>query len=317
MRIGKSFTHHHMLLWGLLFLLAGLFFLRGPGPAPEIKPLSPSIRLYLHQQEQVVTIGFEEYIAGVVAAEMPASFELEALKGQAVCARTYAYNRMLQNHVYPQDADVTDDITNCQAYLSQEEFNLAHPGSGEAYWAKIGQAVGETAGIILLYEGQPADTVYHSTCGGQTENALDAWGKEVAYLHSVNCEYCRNSSYYERTTVLSASVLQTGLAWPEPVRAITVSERTAAGNVVWLEVDGQPVSGEEFRSRFSLPSRWLETEPSGDGFSVRTRGYGHRVGMCQFGAGGMAAAGYSYREIVGHYYAGSRCFDMAAGKYMD
>jgi stage II sporulation protein D len=314
MRIGRTFARKRRAYLWLLFLLAGAFWLRTP--SPEYETVARPVRLYLHRQDRVITLDFEDYIAGVVAAEMPATFDLEALKAQAVCARTYAYNRILTHHPYPKEADVTDDITNCQAYRSQADFIAAHPDQGEVYWRKIRQATAATAQIILLYDGAPADTVYHSTCGGQTESAADAWGKAVAYLSSVSCGYCQDSSYYERAKLFSGEALKQGLRWQETPTEITVLETTAAGNVRRIQIDGNVMNGEEFRNRLDLPSRHIRVQSVADSFIIQTRGYGHRVGMCQFGAAGMARAGFSCDEILARYYPGGKQFDAGRGSYL-
>ena len=136
---------------------------------------------------QTEQLPLEQYIAGVVAAEMPVSFDVEALKAQAVCARTYTCHRMVNGYTYPNGANVSDDPGSCQAYVSEAEFLARHPLNGRELYDKVTRAVAETAGEILLIDGRPLEALYHSTCGGRTEEASALWGSEIPGIHAVDC----------------------------------------------------------------------------------------------------------------------------------
>lgn len=280
----------------LIFILLIIFlvFYSGLFRKEETTP-EPLVKLYLSQQDQVIELKLEEYLAGTVAAEMPASFGLEALKAQAVCARTYAVRKIVTGRTYPRGADLSDDITCCQAYRTEK--------IAPALQAKIMQAVSETRGEIMLYRHEPIDALYHSTCGGQTESASNAWIKGCPYLKSVKCKYCTNSSHYSSQVTFSAQQIAArfGLS-PGRELKVQILERTSSGRVKKLQINDQSISGESFRHKLGLPSTWFSIEWQDHNLVITNRGYGHGVGMCQYGAGGMAQAGKNYREILEHYY---------------
>lgn len=262
---------------------------------------APKIKLYLSRENRIINLALEDYITGTVAAEMPANFDLEALKAQAVCARTYTLRRLLDPKLYPMGADVTDDIYNCQAYISQSEFKNRNPQNYKILWSKISQAVRETAGQIMVYNGEVIDALYHSTCGGQTESAVYAWGRDIPYLRSVECDYCRESKYYKTSQVFSIQDVQKITGTKSPIN-LGISEETPSGRVKRLKINQISFTGEKFRQIFNLPStNWTFTSAKGE-LIVNSRGYGHGIGLCQYGANGMAKAGKNYREILRHYY---------------
>ncbi len=261
------------------------------------------ITLYLHEQNKTIKLKLEEYIIGTVAAEMPASFELEALKAQAVSARTYALKRILGNVKYPLGADLSDDINSCQAYISPEDFKQKHGNKSDEYLNKITRAVVETKGETMVCDGQPIDALYHSTCGGQTESAAEVWQKDVPYLTTVNCKYCSQSKHFSTVQVFSVSELNglTGDGNCNQIK-IKVLEKTTSGRIKKLSVNNNLLTGEKFRNLLNLPSNWWQYEIINNQLVINSRGYGHGVGMCQFGADGMAKEGKKYRDILRHYY---------------
>lgn len=287
----------------ILILLAGVvvlvFWLNSLLSKPEF---NPQIKLYLHQTDQVIMMDFEEYLIGTVAAEMPASFEMEALKAQAVCARTYAYRRIIEEHPYPGGANLTDDINNCQAYISYPDFKSAHPYQTDMYYNKVKKAVKETEGMIMVYNNKPVDAVYHSTCGGRTESSAESWGNDIPYLQSVKCEYCQNSSYYQKEFSLTGYEIKTKLNEPKNRINVKVLERSKSGRVKKIKINDQTISGEKFRTLFNLPSGWFTIEVENNNYKVTTHGYGHGVGMCQFGSNGLALNGKKFAEILEYYY---------------
>lgn len=292
------------LLVGIFLLGAGLrSCMEGENQLPLLAE-KEMITLYHSGDRTTETLDFEEYILGVVAAEMPAAFELEALKAQAVCARTYAYQRILSGYAYPGGANVSDDPGTCQAYRSYEEFAKANPQDTEMYYERLRQAVQETRGEILVCGGAPLEALYHSTCGGKTEDAASAWGEELAGLESVDCAWCTASPCYrkEKTVPLSVIARVMGVKSGE---GLQITEWTASGRARKISAGGKTVSAEEFRRWLDLPSTWITLQRSGDNWIISTRGYGHGIGLCQYGAGGMAKEGFSYQEILSHYYSGA------------
>jgi len=245
----------------------------------------------------------ENYIIGTLAAEMPASFAMEALKAQAVCARTYAWRRLITEVNYPRGADLSDDINSCQAYISIDEFRRRHPQDTEFYLEKIKQAVFETRGEIMLYEGNPIDALYHSTCGGKTENAFDVYGQDVPYLRSVECEYCKESRYYKTVQVFSAQDINRIVPDTSSNHLnIEIIKRTKSGRTKQLKLGNSILTGAKFRTILNLPSCWWDFQIEDEKLIINSRGYGHGLGMCQYGAQGMAIKGEDYKKILKHYF---------------
>lgn len=272
---------------------------------------NPQINLYLHESNKTIQIDFEEYLIGTVAAEMPASFGIEALKAQAVCARTYAYKRIIEQHPYPQGANLTDDINNCQAYMSWQQFKSAHPYNTRMYYDKIRKAVKETEGLIMVFDGKPIDALYHSTCGGKTEDSVYAWGNDIPYLQSVKCKYCANSSYYQKEFLITGHDLKNKLNEKLNHINLRIMERSKNGRVKKLKINNQVISGEKFRFLFNLPSAWFYLEADDSNFKVKTHGYGHGVGMCQYGSNGIALEGKDFKEILNYYYQDIELYKLA------
>lgn len=301
-----------ILPWGLYELLKGDEEIRIQGDATKI-------RLLNHQTGEVLQLGLEEYIAGVVAAEMPASFPLEALKAQAVAARTYAVKRLqvpdprLQKGL--QQADVSSDPAINQAWISNEEmkarWGIWHH---QTYRDKVVRAVVETRGQVLVYQGQLIDPVYHSSCGGKgTENSEDVWKYAIPYLRRVECgghPSGNKEDVVELTLERLDSLLGTSLHSLPAAKLnnagglLSVKEKSAAGRVKTLAVGGKNFTGAELRSKLGLKSTYLTWQVEAGKVCFNTTGYGHAVGMCQYGAGAMAEKGAAYRDILYHYYTG-------------
>ncbi len=248
-------------------------------------------------------LGLEDYTRAVVGEEMGADWPLEALKAQAVLARTYAMYRE-QNRCAAQDYDL------CATVKSQMFDGDAVIKEGPALAAR------ETRGEILTYDGAPIEAVYHSTCGGRTEDAYDVWGRKYPYLISRKCRYCADSPYSRwkrriRISVLDDSLRRAGYMI-EGLKAIQVLERSRSRRIKTMRIIGESGSvvmkGTDFRkaSGYSaIPSTAFEAHRDGDSFVFVGRGSGHGVGLCQYGARGMALAGKNYREILRYYYPGT------------
>ncbi|KJS15142.1 MAG: stage II sporulation protein SpoIID [Peptococcaceae bacterium BRH_c4b] len=276
------------------------------------------VSLYLHRENKIVNIPLEDYLVGVVAAEMPAAFPMEALKAQAVAARTYVLKRMgageLVNPVYP-GADVSDDSRQCQAWISSEEMKKRWGTLGfyENY-LKIKRAVNATKGDIIIYQGEIIDPVYHSSCGGAgTENAADVWRFDIPYLKAVECPYDADPEP-KRTVLLTPEKVREVLqlkqealpvtAGSNKLPAIEVVDKTSTGRPKTVQVNGEMISAVTLRDYLGLRSTNFRLLPGPGGLTVETVGYGHGVGMCQYGVKGLALKGRDYREILKHYYTG-------------
>jgi MreB/Mrl family cell shape determining protein len=269
-----------------------------------------------------IEIGMEEYLVGVVAAEMPSSFHMEALKAQAVIARTYALQKRKEtggngckNHP---GSDLCTDSACCQAW-EDVGISLAKWPTDEApsYLQRIQEAVRATHNMIVTYEGEPIEAVYHSTCGGVTEAAAEAWSgnNSLFYLQSVECSYCRHSPYFKKEIVMESSAYAAALknqkgALPVlgegNIPLLEVRKCSSSGRNLLLSVGNseQIYSGTEVRSLLGLPSTFFRWHTENGRIIFTTRGHGHGVGLCQYGADGMGREGKNYQEILKYYYQG-------------
>ncbi len=286
-------------------------------PLPRPSKGEPFLRIdvYYVPQGKVISLDLEEYVKGVVASEMPPTFHYEALKAQAIVARTYAVRKMRIFGGTPSrpDADVVSDHNVDQAWAPEPEIKKRWGIlSAWRYWGKVSQAVEETRGLILAYDGMPAEAVYHSTSAGPTESAADVWGREVPYLKSVPCDFCSHSPYYGAQTVripaatVAKNLRSAGIAVPVTRMAgagsILPASISPTGRVKEVTVSGMKIRGLEFRTALGLKSTKVYWEISGEDLVFTVRGYGHGVGMCQYGADGLARLGNTYLEILSYYY---------------
>ena len=249
-----------------------------------------------------------EYLSGVVLAEMPADFEEEALKAQAVVARTYTSKRM--EHNKHGAAAVCTNSACCQGYRDAQDYVSA--GGTEKSVEKIRAAVRSTDGQVMVYGGELIDATYFSCSGGQTEDAVAVWGQDVPYLQSVESpgeEYAPRYSDRIRYTPENFRLL-TGISgegsvgsWFGPVTY------TDGGGVDTIRICGQTFTGTELRGILGLRSTMFTVSVSDGMIVIETKGFGHRVGMSQYGAQAMAEAGSNCREILEHYYVGALLTD--------
>lgn len=298
-----------------------MIVLQGGPQQVKIETKGPNIRVLNHTTGKIERLPLEEYLVGVVAAEMPALFEPEALKAQAVAARTYAFKKMEQAKKKPNpehpNADVCTDPTHCQAWAPQdvlrEKWGMIKYAMN---YRKIVQAVNATSGVVLVYEGRLIDPVYHSTSVGQTENSGDVWQMDVPYLKSVPSPGDKESPKFQTTVTLTLAqvdqALGTTLAAVPAARlnkasegVLKVLEKTPTGRVRTIQAGTKKYSGEDFRRRLGLNSSKFQWQAEGDKITFTVTGYGHGVGMSQYGANAMAKQGKTYKEILQHYYSGT------------
>ena len=253
---------------------------------------------------QTCRLELEEYITGVVLAEMPASFEPEALKAQAVVARTYALKRSVTSGKHP-DHGVCTDPGCCQAYTAPAEYILEND---VAFLEKVSNAVHDTSGQVLTYEDALIEATYFSCSGGRTEDALAVWGQEIPYLVSVESPGEERAKHYIDTVSFSTDEFRTLLGlersdyedqWIGPI------SYTAGGGIATIRLCGQEYTGTELRQKLGLRSTAFTITAVGDTVTITTKGFGHRVGMSQYGAEAMAVGGESYETILAHYYPGT------------
>lgn len=282
---------------------------------PRVQEQGTIVRLYKHELDKVELIPMEDYITGVVAAEMPAEFPSEALKAQAVAARTYVVKRMMAggvvNNCHP-SADTCDNPNHAQAWISREEMKERWGTVNYyRYYYKIRMAVDDTAGEIVTFSGQPIDPVFHSSCGGQTENSEDVWKFEVPYLRSVSCPYDADPEPVREvaTTIVTVESklgvnMQAVQASTGSTKPIKILESTSTGRPKLLLVGDKKLQASEIRQKLGLRSTNFTWQLAEDKVIFKTKGYGHGVGMCQYGARGLAEHGYDYKRILKHYYTG-------------
>lgn len=236
----------------------------------------------------------EEYVVGVVAAEMPAAFGEEALKAQAVAARTYQVRQMQAAG----SEKVLYDVG--QAYITAAEQQKKWGEQTPFYRRKIQKAVQETAGEIMVYEGEPILAAFHAQSAGRTEDAEHVWAEAVPYLKSVDSSGDKNAPDYRTTVRFSEKGLKAKLGSGD----VKVLSRTDAGYVTKVQVGEKTLSGGEVRQALGLRSTNFTIQKEGSDLLFTTLGYGHGAGMSQYGAGALAEQGKNYHEILRHYYTG-------------
>jgi stage II sporulation protein D len=291
-----------------------------------------SVRVHLDEEGKIISMPLEDYVIGVVAAEVPALFQPEALKAQAVATRTYVVKKLRERNsqtgaVYHEGADICDDPRHGQAY--------ATPGALVKRWGvlnyigyrrRIAQAVRATSGEVLLSNGELIDAVYHSTSGDWTENSEDVWGRYVPYLRAVPCRWDKDSPRYSQTKKISGAALEQalgvqvardastqgggrGIPTLAPRRlksdAVAIRSLTSTGRVRAAVIGGRSFTGLELREKLGLYSTHIRFKIEGDSVVITTMGSGHGVGLCQYGANGLAKTGRRYRDILAYYFTGA------------
>ena len=276
------------------------------------------IKVYDTRNQETVQMDLEEYVKGVVAAEMPAEFDIEALKAQAVASRTYAIEKTMKLKDGDADHPSAPLCTgiHCQAYLSLSELESVKGKKWiEKYWSKIEEAVNSTKGEAIYYEGQLIEPLYHSTSGGMTEDCKDVFATDVPYLKAVLSPYEEGAPKLKSIVTFTVNefiskikekypgVQLTKDNIPEKIKLV---EKTESGRIKKLMIDGQVINGREMRELLNLNSTnfKITLNPRTDIIEIETIGYGHGVGMSQWGANGMAKKGKKYAEILKYYYTG-------------
>lgn len=289
-------------------------------PAPQVIPDFAEdhifIPVYLTAEDRIETVPLEQYVRGVLAAEMPIDFELEALKAQAIAARTYILRRLYEqddSHVPVAGALVTDSVSH-QVYYSESKLEqIWDQADYTSNLRKINRAIEETKDMIITYDGQPINATFFSTSNGFTENSEEYWDIALPYLRSVPSPWdVEISPRYEETVSFPARTVFSKLGISQPIAQtssggqtiFTIIERTAGQRIKTVNIGGEIFTGREVREKLGLNSSQFILEQSGDTIVITTYGYGHGVGMSQWGANGMAQAGRTAEEIITHYYQG-------------
>lgn len=315
-----------LLVWAGAF--AAVWLCTPPwGEAEEEAPLLPPAQVELarrgreegrvvklaRQDGRVEELALEDYLWGVVAAEMPASFELEALKAQAVAARTYTMNLRAAAVPRHEGAEICDQASCCQAYVDRAEAEARWGLQAKSCAERITRAVEETRGLVILSDGVPIQAVFFSSAPGRTADAVEVWGNEVSYLHGVDSpEGEEVPNYHTQVSIgaddLRARVLERypqarldgdGAGWFQDIQT------GPSGLVTSLRLGGAAMSGAEVRTLLGLRSAAFTVDFADGTFLFSVTGYGHGVGMSQYGANALARQGRDFREILAWYYQGT------------
>ncbi len=316
----KRFLILSLILWALLFIIP-IIAVR-PWSEDSVVPLpvpvkdgsiDASTEITLFHNGKVETLPLDEYLAGVLSAEMPASFPTEALKAQAVAARTYTMNRAsLAPSTEHQGAMVCSNSAHCKAYRPISEAAANWGDKSNTYTNKIRAAVSATDGEILLYDNKPISAVFFSMSSGKTERAVDVWGSDVPYLQSVESVGETRLENYSKKVTFSYDEFKKKLTEKYPNAAfgddpslwIKDITRSDAGGVMKLTAGGVSMKGSDFRILFSLRSTNFSLKFADNTVTIETRGYGHGVGLSQYGAKILAEEGKNYSDILSWYYKG-------------
>ena len=270
-------------------------------------------RLKVLDGTSVTEMDLGTYLLGVVRAEMPASFELEALKAQTVAARTYTLHKLINGGNHGEAADLCTDPSCCQAYCSEEQARENWGAAADTNEAKLREAVETTDGQAILYGGVPILAVFHSSSAGLTRSAGEGWVKDLPHLRAGPAPEAgeRIPNYYSRAEFSTEEFREKiRTAYPEAEFSGEVSswlrdvQTDDAGSVMCLCVGGITMKGTELRSLLGLRSACFDWEIREDTIVFFVTGYGHGVGLSQYGANQMALEGADYRGILTHYYTG-------------
>lgn len=267
------------------------------------------INVYNADTGKIQPMKLEDYIYHVVAGEMPASYDEEALKAQAVAARTYLIRKQPNGCSAKEGADICTNSEHCQAFSSDEKLKENWGENYDKYSEKLRKAVNETAGEILTYEGEAIEAFYHASSGGQTEDVSNVYSESQPYLKSVSS----SGDEDERTVTFTSEKFAAMLSAAYPGSGITKSNftdvtilsRYDSERVENVRVGKTTITGKQFRKALDLRSAIFWLEFSSDSVKITTHGYGHGVGMSQMGANSLAEEGEDYVEILTHYYEGA------------
>ena len=307
------FILYTLIILGLPFFITTLL---QSNPHPNSTEPRSTITTYIAAEDKVVELDFSAYLKGVVAAEMPASFHAQALRAQAVAARSYTLRRIedaLQDGTSDvhKGADICTNPNHCKAWISDTELKSRWGNDYDTNMQKIAASVDDTASIIMTYNDEIVNAVFHSTSAGQTESAKDVWGGDVPYLVSVTSYGDALSPRCKSDLTLGASEYKAKLIDTYPEAHFSDGDaligeilRSQAGGIKTLTTGGITLTGNQFRELFDLRSTNIQFTQSSNSITMAVTGNGHGVGMSQYGANYLASQGKTYEEILKTYYSG-------------
>ena len=255
------------------------------------------IMVAVNYQNDTKKLDLEEYVFGVVSCEMPASFEMEALKAMAVASRTFALYKLQSNENY-----VLSSTTSDQCYSSIDKLKSRWKDKYDTNYEKIKKAVAETKGKYISYNDKAIYAAYFSISNGYTENSEDVFVKKLPYLKSVNSSWDKNYSYKESDKEYTVSEFLNRLGINDDKIENIKIEKCSHGRVDTIYVNNHKYKGTKFRTLLSLKSTDFEIKNINGKVIIHTKGYGHGVGMSQYGANELAKQGKNYRDIINYYY---------------
>ena len=262
--------------------------------------------VYIKDKDKVVSMSALDYITGVVAAEMPALYNTEALKAQAVTSYTYAHYIRLRSIENPdpsiKNAHISDQSTSHQAYYSNERLKQLWGKDFDTYYSRDRSAVSAVIGKLIVYENEPIMAAFHAMSWGKTEDCSNVWGGDVSYLVSVDSSGDKSNENFINTFTFSEQEFKNTLSITAPKVQIGKITYTNAGMVNTITINGKEYSGMKIRSLFALASPCFTLDVKNGNYVFTTKGKGHGVGMSQNGANALASKGYTWDEIIMHYY---------------
>ena len=282
---------------------------------------APNINIYNHKTGVIESMDIETYLYGVLSGEMSAKFNIEALKAQAIAARTFVINKKENNNSSGhKNAVVCTNYKHCQEYKSYDDLKSTNGSQWmKEYYPKVKKAVDETKGQIIVYDNKPILPLYFSTSSGKTENSEEVFSTQYPYLKSVDSPYDGQSPKYKSQVTINKSDFIHNIKKSYPGISINSSNlkedikilnRNKGGSVDKIKIGNKELTGVNIRSIFNLNSANFDIEIKDDNVVFNIKGYGHGVGMSQWGAEGMAQEGFLYYEILKHYYSGTEIKDI-------
>ena len=268
------------------------------------------VRVKRVNKNRIDNVRLEEYVVGAVGGEMPVSFSLEALKAQAVASRSYVLKKQENNK--DGTYDVVDTTSN-QVYLDDDDLKEKWKDSYVSYINKVREAVNETSMEYLEYNGEIANTMFFSTSNGYTEDSQVVFSEDIPYLKSVDSKWdesISSSFNYEAEMSLDDFYKKLDLNYDKNL-SIVLLDRSSSGRIISLKINGKLFTGRELYNKLKIRSTDFAIIQEGEKVKIKTKGFGHGVGMSQYGAFGMAKNGYKYNEILAHYYKGTNLKKLA------
>lgn len=266
-----------------------------------------TISVFMTDNSKAETLKMRDYIIGTVSAEVPASYDTEAIKAQALAAVTFAeYRKSLGGDANIGGADISDDSSMHQGYITKEEMEEKWGEAFDAYYEKIAEAVDEVLGEVITYDEKPIMAAYHAISSGQTESAEVMWGDDIPYLQSVDSEWDEDSTRFSSEVIFSSQELAEIVGGDSSEYSqVKIKSTSDVGTVLEIEIFGVSMTGMEARKLLGLRSPVFDVSYEDGEYVFSVKGYGHGVGMSQNGANCMAQDGCTYKEIISHYYKGT------------